>query len=96
MLVSFLDPEIQRSLKILLTVLERVLEQIDDMLVPQIWEEIVCRAESLSQIESGVFTLDGLFVSGRDCVAPKTRMVTPDGQYDSSWASDVYNREYPK
>ena len=103
MLVSFLDREIQRLLRILSRVLERVIEQIDDMLVPQVLEEIVELSVPLwrgatadrraivvvpfPQNDVGVFTLDGLFESGRDFATPKTGTVTPDGKYDSSCAS---------
>ena len=49
----FLDPEIQRLLKFLCPVLERVIEQIDDMPVPQILKEIVELSFFLDGCNSG-------------------------------------------
>ena len=41
------------------------------------------------QTVGGVFTLGGLYESGRDCVTPKTGKVTLDGVCDSSSASEM-------
>ena len=56
------------------------------------------------QVAGGVFTLDGVHESGRDCVTFITGKVTPDGHYDSNYAGcgvplprkqcDAYNRKY--
>ena len=71
------------------------------MPVPQILEKIVLMVSLTSatvdrranvdvpipQVAGGVFTPDGLFESGWDCVTPKTRKSTAERKYGSSLAS---------